>query len=65
MPKTYKYKAFISYSHKDKEFADWLHEQLEKYKIPKDLIAKNPNLSKKFYPIFRDEEELFTWAYLR
>ena len=35
--KTYKYKAFISYSHKDIKFARWLQKSIENYKIPKSL----------------------------
>ena len=62
--KEYKYKAFISYSHADEQFASWLHKKLESYKIPKDLLEKNPNLFKKLYPIFRDREELPTSASL-
>jgi len=60
MEREYKYKAFISYSHKDEKFAKWLHKKLEDYKIPKDLYEKYPNLPKKLYPIFRDIEELPT-----
>ena len=50
-----KYKAFISYSHKDKAWADWLHKRLETYKFPKNLSASNASALK---PIFRDREEL-------
>ena len=28
-PKHYKYKAFISYSHQDKKWGDWLHRAQE------------------------------------
>jgi len=54
----YKYKAFISYSHKDEKFAKWLHKKLESYKIHKELYAEHTNLPKKIFPIFRDVEEL-------
>jgi hypothetical protein len=70
-PKHYKYKAFISYSHKDEEWGDWLHEGLENYEIPFRLV-RDPNnrfaqprlIPKRLYPIFRDREELPTSAAL-
>jgi len=56
---TYKYQAFISYSHRDKAFAKWLHKRIENYKIPKSLREKYPNLPKDLKrSLFRDEEEL-------
>ena len=59
MKNIYKYRAFISYSHKDKAFASWLHKRIENYKIPKSLRKKYPNLPKDLKrSIFRDEEEL-------
>ena len=62
MNNTYKYHAFISYSHQDKKSADWLHKSLETYKIPSSLIGtenKDGDLvSSKLTPIFRDREEL-------
>ncbi len=58
MPSTKHYKAFISYSHDNEEFGAWLHEQLEKYKIPKKLREDYPHLPKTLYPIFRDKYEL-------
>ena len=36
--KDYKYKAFISYSHQDKKWGDWLHKGLETYRISKGLV---------------------------
>ena len=54
------YKAFISYSHQDEKFAKWLHKQLEKYKIPKELKENHPNLPQKLFPLFRDRDELST-----
>lgn len=49
----FKYKAFISYSHEDESWADWLHNQLEGYQPPADL-----NISTALSPIFQDKEEL-------
>jgi WD40 repeat protein len=57
----FKYWAFISYSHADSAFADWLHKSMETYKVPKNLIGK-PSRSgvvpERLFPIFRDREEL-------
>jgi tetratricopeptide (TPR) repeat protein len=59
MNKPYKYKAFISYSHKDKAFASWLQRGIENYKIPRALRQKYPHLPKDLKrTVFRDEEEL-------
>ena len=63
MPQSYKYKAFISYSHKDKKWGNWLHKKLETYRIPKSLVGqttKTGRISRRLYPIFRDREELPT-----
>ena len=65
MNKTYKYKAFISYSHKDKVFAKWLHKRIENYKIPDSLREKYPYLPKNLKrSVFRDEDELPTSSVL-
>ena len=29
-----RYYAFLSYSHKDQELADWLHRELERFHVP-------------------------------
>lgn len=57
----YKYKAFISYSHKDRKWTRWLHRRLETYPIPKNIIGNvTPAgiIPKRLKPIFRDREEL-------
>lgn len=55
----YKYKAFISYAHKDKGFARWLHKGIENYAIPRTLARKHSHLPKNLKrSVFRDEEEL-------
>ncbi len=51
-----KYHAFISYSHKDRKFAKWLHKKIESYKIPEE-IRKLSKINRLF-PVFLDEEEL-------
>lgn len=57
------YKAFISYSHTDKKWGDWLHKALETYRVPKALVGQSGRtgpVPKRLYPIFRDREELPT-----
>ncbi len=53
-----KYKAFISYSHKDEEWVRWLHRALESYRIPKYLVDGLQLPSNRLSPIFRDRDEL-------
>src|SRR5690242_14483079 len=57
----FRYKAFISYSHRDKQWADWLHKSLESYRVPKRLVGtagRDGVVPAKLFPIFRDREEL-------
>lgn len=57
----YAYRAFISYSHRDKEIAQKLHRAIEAYKIPSKLVGKVTAVGKtpaRLRPIFRDREEL-------
>jgi WD40 repeat protein len=59
----YKYYAFISYSHANKKWGDWLHKALESYRVPKHLVGKNTHddvIPSRITPIFRDREELPT-----
>ncbi len=59
MKNSYKYRAFISYSHKDKVFAKWLQKKIENYVLPKHLHRAYPNLPQDLTrSIFRDDEEL-------
>jgi tetratricopeptide (TPR) repeat protein len=56
-----KYRAFISYSHRDAYWGAWLHRALESYRPPKLLIgtvtARGP-VPKRLTPVFRDRDEL-------
>ncbi len=52
-----KYRAFISYSHKDSKWGDWLHAALERFRVPRGM---GPYGGKRIYPVFRDREELPT-----
>jgi tetratricopeptide (TPR) repeat protein len=56
-----KYRAFISYSHRDSDWASWLHGSLERYRPPKALIGTvtaRGEVPKRIAPIFRDRDEL-------
>lgn len=57
----YKYKAFISYSHRDRKWGAWLHRMLEQFEFPKDFLRTSTRISGQSHllrPIFRDREEL-------
>ncbi len=56
-----RYRAFISYSHSDAEWAGWLHRNLERYRLPRRLrgdIGEFGPLPERLIPIFRDREDL-------
>ncbi|HEV2803645.1 MAG TPA: TIR domain-containing protein [Chthoniobacterales bacterium] len=56
-----KYWAFISYSHLDKVWGDWLHKALETYRVPRRLVggpSRDGEVPARLFPIFRDREEL-------
>jgi len=60
-----KYWAFISYSHADKKWGDWLHHAMETFRVPRDLVGKAARagvVPPRVFPIFRDREELPTSA---
>lgn len=55
------YYAFLSYSHRDEEAADWLHRELERFKVPRQLaghLTANGVIPKRLKPVFRDRQEL-------
>lgn len=56
-----KYPGFISYSHRDRKVAEWLHRGIERYRVPARLVgspgAHGP-VPARLYPIFRDRDEL-------
>lgn len=57
----YAYRAFISYSHADKVWGDWLHKALETYRVPSRLVGEETPagvIPRRLNPIFRDREEL-------
>ncbi len=57
----HRYFAFLSYSHKDKDLADWLHRELERFRVPRALagrLTENGIVPRRLTPIFRDEHDL-------
>lgn len=57
----YQYWAFISYSHADARWAQWLHQALERYRIPARLVGRDGAsgpIPRKLFPVFRDRDEL-------
>ncbi|HEV2802126.1 MAG TPA: toll/interleukin-1 receptor domain-containing protein [Pyrinomonadaceae bacterium] len=57
----YKYWAFISYSHSDEQWAQWLHKELETYRVPRRLVGRRNafgEVPRRIFPVFRDREEL-------
>src|SRR4051812_49565957 len=58
---TPRYRAFISYSHKDAAIGRWLHRRLEGYRLPRRLVGSEGErgpVPSRLTPIFRDREEL-------
>lgn len=65
---TYRYRAFISYSHDDARWAEWLHESLESYHIDRSLVGKPTAVGpvpKTLRPIFRDRFDFAAGGTLR
>jgi tetratricopeptide (TPR) repeat protein len=56
----FRYRAFLSYSHRDAAWGKWLHAALESYRIDKDLVGRETSagmVPKTLRPIFRDRED--------
>lgn len=57
----FRYKAFVSYSHRDQAVAQWLHRALESYRTPAYLVGRETAtglVEKRLGTIFRDRDEL-------
>jgi tetratricopeptide (TPR) repeat protein len=55
-----RYRAFISYSHADAKWANWLHGNLEGFRIDRDLVGRQTAaglIPKTLRPIFRDRDD--------
>jgi tetratricopeptide (TPR) repeat protein len=60
-----RYSAFISYNHRDRDWAVWLHRALERYRVPKRLRGRPApwgEIGARLPPVFRDRDELATSA---
>ena len=58
-----RYAAFLSYSHADANWAQWLHRRLEHYRVPSRLVGSaGPDgpIGTRLGTIFRDRDELPT-----
>ena len=58
-----RYRAFITYSHRDARWAAWLHRRLEGYRVPRRLVGRQTGagrIPRRLAPVFRDREELGT-----
>ena len=56
----FRFRAFLSYSHRDRAWGEWLHKALENYRIPKDLVGQTragSSIPKSLRPVFRDRED--------
>ena len=55
------YAAFLSYSHRDRDWAVWLHRALESYRVPRALVGRDSATGRvpaRLTPIFRDRDDL-------
>lgn len=63
----FKYRAFLSYSHRDRSWSEWLHGALERTRIDKDLVGRLTSsgpVPPSLRPIFRDREDFSAGASL-
>ncbi|HKE48589.1 MAG TPA: TIR domain-containing protein [Rhodanobacteraceae bacterium] len=57
----FRYRAFLCYSHRDSDWADWLHHAIEDYPIPPRLVGLTTSagvIPARLAPVFRDRDEL-------
>ena len=57
----FRYKAYISYSHKDEVLAAWLHRAIESYRVPHGLVGRRTSTGEipdRIRPVFRDRADL-------
>jgi len=60
MAETFKYRAFLSYSHADSSTAKRVHGRLEHFQIDKDLVGRETTtglIPETLRPIFRDRHD--------
>ena len=57
---TFRYWAFISYSHTNERVSQQLHRTLESFRLPKRLVGRETpagTVPARMRPVFRDREE--------
>jgi len=57
----FKYRVFISYSHADEAWGKWLHQKLERYRVPSRLVGHQGShgpVPRRIGRCFRDQAEL-------
>lgn len=55
-----RYRAFLSYSHRDKAWADWIHAALEGFRLGDELIGRETSagiVPPTLRPVFRDRDD--------
>jgi len=63
-----RYRAFLSYSHKDSNWAKWLHSRIEGFRIDKDIVGRTTPMGpipKAIRPVFRDRHDFDAGATLK
>jgi tetratricopeptide (TPR) repeat protein len=61
LPGSFRYRAFISYSHQDKALATRIHRAMETYRVPPKLVGTTTPVGvvpRRLAPVFRDRDEL-------
>ncbi len=59
--RAWKHPAFVSYSHADRQWGEWLQRSLENYAVPGDLVGKTTPkgpVPETLRPVFRDRWDL-------
>jgi MTH538 TIR-like domain (DUF1863) len=54
-------RAFITYSHRNRRVAEWLHKAIENYRVPASLVGaagRDGAIPRHVFPVFRDRDEL-------
>jgi tetratricopeptide (TPR) repeat protein len=65
---SFKYRAFLSYSHKDTSWAKWVHDRIEGFRIDKELVGRDTPMGpipKNLRPVFRDRHDFDAGGTLR
>ena len=61
MAGSFRYRAFISYSHRDRRWGRWLLRAIETYRVPRRLVGRatfRGRVPRRLAPVFRDRDEL-------